>query len=83
MGDTPMIHDMSMMASLWKLTPQRLEPVFMSQMIPHHQGVIDMAKLAPERAAHQELKDLSKNVIDSQPGEIDQTNGWLSAWYGL
>ncbi len=83
MGDMPMMHDMSMMASLWKLTPQRLEAVFMSQMIPHHQGAIDMAKLVPERAAHQELKDLSKNVIDSQSGEIDQMNGWLSTWYSL
>lgn len=83
MGDMPMMHDMSMMASLWKLPPQRLEAVFMSQMIPHHLGAIDMAKLVPERAAHQELKDLSKNVIDSQSGEIDQMNGWLSDWYSL
>lgn len=83
MGDMPMMHDMSMMASLWKLTPQRLEAVFMSQMVPHHQGAIDMAKLVPERAAHQELKDLSKTIIESQSAEIEQMNGWLSSWYSL
>ncbi len=83
MGDMSMMHNMSMMASLSKLPPQRLEVVFMSQMIPHHQGAIDMAKLVPERAAHQELTDLSKNIIESQSGEIDTMNGWLSGWYSL
>jgi uncharacterized protein (DUF305 family) len=75
--------DMSMMESFWKLPPQRLEVVFMSQMIPHHQSAIEMAKLVPERAAHQELKDLAQNVITSQSSEIDQMNSWLSSWYGL
>ena len=56
---------------------------FALMMIPHHQSAIDMAKLVPERAAHQELKDLSKNVIDSQSGEIDKMNSWLANWYSL
>ena len=75
--------DMSMMESLWRLPPQRLEVVFMSQMIPHHQSAIEMAKLVPERAAHQELKELAQNVINSQSSEIDKMNGWLSNWYSL
>jgi uncharacterized protein (DUF305 family) len=82
-GDMSMMNDMSMMASFWKLPPQRLEAVFMSQMIPHHQGAIDMAKLVPDRAAHQELKDLAKNIIGSQSAEIDKMNDWLSSWYSL
>lgn len=82
-GGMPMMHDMSMMADLWKLPPQRLDAVFMAMMIPHHEGALDMAKLVPDRAAHQELKDLSKNIIDSQASEIDKLNGWLSSWYGL
>jgi uncharacterized protein (DUF305 family) len=75
--------DMSMMGDLWKLPPKRLEVVFMSQMIPHHQRAIDMAKLVPDRAAHQELKDLAKNIIESQSAEIDKMNNWLSTWYSL
>ena len=82
-SDMPMMHDMSMMADLWKLSGQRLDVVFMSMMVPHHQAAIEMAQLAPDRAAHQELKDLSKNIIDSQASEIDKMNGWLSSWYGL
>lgn len=83
MGDMSMMHNMSMMANMTKLPPQRLEAVFMSQMIPHHQGAIDMAKLVPDRAAHQELKDLAKTIIESQSAEMDRMNGWLSMWYGL
>ena len=83
MGDMSMMHNMSMMAMLGQLPPQRLDAVFMSMMIPHHQSATDMAKLVPERAAHQELKDLSKSIIDSQSGEIDKMNSWLATWYSL
>jgi uncharacterized protein (DUF305 family) len=83
MGQMPMMHDMSMMNDLSKLPPQRLEVVFLSQMIPHHQSAIDMANLVPERTAHQELKDLSKNIIASQSSEVDRMNSWLSSWYSL
>jgi uncharacterized protein (DUF305 family) len=75
--------DMSMMQSLWKLPPQRLEVVFLSQMIPHHQDAIDMAMLVPDRAAHQELKDLAKSIIQSQGDEITKMNNWLGSWYSL
>lgn len=83
MGDMSTMNDMSMMASLSKLPPQRLEVVFLSQMIPHHQSAIDMASLMPDRAAHQELKDLGKSIIQSQGDEISKMNGWLATWYSL
>lgn len=83
MGDISTMNDMSMMQSLWKLTPQRLEVVFMSQMIPHHQSAIDMANLVPDRASHQELKDLAQNIIRSQGEEIDTMNARLGSWYSL
>ena len=78
-----MMGEMSMMASFWKLPPNRLEVVFMSMMIPHHQSAIGMAQLVPERAVHQELKDLAGQIIASQAAEIGQMNAWLSGWYGL
>jgi uncharacterized protein (DUF305 family) len=55
----------------------------MSLMIPHHQGAIDMAMLVPERANHQELKDLAQTIVQSQGEEIGRMNGWLASWYGL
>ena len=43
---------------------------FVQAMIPHHQGAIDMAKLAQERADHEELKELADAIIEAQEGEI-------------
>ena len=82
-GQMPMMADMSMMADLAKLPPARLEAVFMSMMIPHHESAVRMAQLVPDRAAHQELKDLAGQIIVSQSAEISQMNTWLSSWYGL
>ena len=64
MAQMAMMHAMSMTESLEKLPPARLEVVFMSQMVPHHQSAIEMARLVPDRAAHQELKDLAKTIIE-------------------
>ncbi len=63
--------------------PGRLDVVFLSMMIPHHQSAIAMAKLVPDRASHQELKDLATGIISSQSAEIDKMNGWLQSWYSL
>ena len=72
-----------MLQQYGSLQGPRLDAVFMSLMIPHHQMAIDMANLAPQRAAHQELKDLASAIVSSQSAEIQEMNAWLSAWYGL
>ena len=43
---------------------------FAQMMITHHQGAIDMAKLAQERADHRELQELADAIIDAQEREI-------------
>jgi len=45
---------------------------FLDTMIVHHQGAIDMARLAATKAGHDELKNLSKEIITTQQAEIDQ-----------
>ena len=59
---------MPMMGGFWSLPPDQLDATFMTSMIAHHQGAIDMATLAEERAAHQEVKDLATSIITSQSG---------------
>jgi uncharacterized protein (DUF305 family) len=68
---------------LWNMPPPRLEVVFLSQMIPHHQRAVEMARLAPGRAGHQEIEDLARWIEQSQAYEIQQMNAWLAHWYGL
>jgi uncharacterized protein (DUF305 family) len=72
-----------MMQQYGSLPGPRLEAVFLSWMVPHHQAAVEMANLAPRRAAHQELKDLAASIVSSQSAEIQQMNGWLGSWYGL
>ncbi len=74
---------MGMMHMMAGLPPARLEAVFMSMMIPHHQDAIDMAELAASRAAHDELKALAQSIITTQGAEIATMTGWLRDWYGL
>jgi uncharacterized protein (DUF305 family) len=77
------MQEMAMMDALSTLPAPRLETVFLSMMIPHHQNAIEMAKLVPDRATHQELKTLAAKIIATQSGEIDQMNQLLASWYNL
>jgi uncharacterized protein (DUF305 family) len=45
---------------------------FIDAMVPHHQGAIDMAEVALENAEHQEIIELSRNIISSQQVEIEE-----------
>ena len=53
---------------------------FAQQMIVHHQGAIEMADLAPTRAASQSVKDLAVRIKAAQGPEIEQMQGWLTTW---
>lgn len=54
---------------------------FLTAMISHHQGAIEMAQMAQQMAEHQEIKDLADAIITAQQAEIEQMNGWLQAWF--
>lgn len=55
---------------------------FLDTMIAHHQGAIEMARLVGSRAQHDELRQLSRNMITRQQNEIDKMQGWRAKWYG-
>ncbi|MDR2061050.1 MAG: DUF305 domain-containing protein [Acinetobacter sp.] len=50
---------------------------FMRGMIPHHQVVIDMAKVALTYCYDSEVRMLAKNIILAQDIEIKVINAWL------
>jgi uncharacterized protein (DUF305 family) len=41
-------------------------------MVPHHQGAIAMARVALENAKHNEIKELSRNIVSTQQSEIEE-----------
>ena len=52
---------------------------FRLQMIPHHQGAIDMAKVAMRRAKDPWSRQLAESIIVEQQREIVQMRGWLQS----
>ena len=45
---------------------------FIDEMVPHHQGAVEMAEVALGNAEHEEVRQLSGNIISSQRSEIEE-----------
>ena len=50
---------------------------FVTMMIPHHQGAIDMAKALLLRTRDPELRNLAQGIITEQQNEIEVMRAWL------
>ncbi|MBA3960131.1 MAG: DUF305 domain-containing protein [Chloroflexi bacterium] len=58
------------------------DQAFIDMMVPHHQSASEMAKLAQDRAEHEELKTLAGEIIEAQEAEIAQMKSWREEWFG-
>jgi uncharacterized protein (DUF305 family) len=56
------------------------DKAFMAEMIVHHQGAVDMAKLAENNAKHDEIKKMSREIIAAQEAEIEEMKQWQIDW---
>lgn len=50
---------------------------FVRQMIPHHQGAVDMAKVQLQYGRDERLKDFNRWIIQAQEEEIGFMKQWL------
>ncbi len=50
---------------------ENVDQAFAEMMIDHHEGAIRMARLAEERAGHDEIKELAEDIIAAQQSEIE------------
>lgn len=56
------------------------DKAFISEMIIHHQGAIDMAQEAKKSAKHQEIKGMADDIIEAQSKEIEIMKSWQKEW---
>ena len=48
------------------------DEAFIDAMVPHHQGAIAMAEVALKNVEHEEIKELSRNIVSTQQSEIEE-----------
>lgn len=80
-GTTDSSMTMSQMtADLESKAGDDFDKAFIASMIDHHQGAIDMAKLAQNNAKHDEVKQLATDILAAQSKEIDMMQTWQTDW---
>ncbi len=63
-------------------TGDALDKAFIDEMIIHHEGAVEMAKLLLAGTARPELVKLGNDIISAQTGEIEMMRGWRAEWFG-
>ncbi len=72
---------MDMTANMQGKVGSELEKSFITEMIPHHQGAVDMANmLLKDPSVIPELKSFAEGIIKAQTAEISQMNEWLKKY---
>ena len=69
--------DMKMMHNMHVPYTGNPDVDFRTHMIPHHQGAVEMAKVALKHAKNPETKRMAQKIIDDQEKEITEMQEWL------
>lgn len=69
-----------MTAELKDKSGDEFDKAFIANMIVHHEGAVEMAKLSAKNAEHEEIKNLSKDIITAQENEIAEMKQWQMDW---
>lgn len=71
-----------MMTNLSGKTGDDFDKAFISEMIIHHEGAVEMAEAALVNAKHEEIMQMAHEIISAQTREIQQMKDWQRSWYG-
>ena len=76
-------HAMNMQADVDRLknAQEPFDLAFIDAMVPHHQSAIDAAQMVIDSAVHPEIRELARQIIETQQMEIDQMLNWRQKWY--
>lgn len=83
MGDDGIMQGMnSAMADLEALEGEDFEVAYVNQIIPHHQGALEMAQAVVDRAPNPEVREAAARIIEDQEREIGELTAFLRDTYG-
>jgi uncharacterized protein (DUF305 family) len=68
------------MKEMDEMEPEHFDSHFLKMMLPHHEGAIEMSRLALQNAEHPEIKKLAQDIINAQQPEITMMNKWQQEW---
>ena len=74
--------NMDMSSELAELEGEAFEVGFMSMMVAHHRGAVEMSEWILDRTENPDLRAAAEAIIAAQAPEITEMTGWLQAWYG-
>ncbi|EYB67245.1 hypothetical protein DEIPH_ctg046orf0047 [Deinococcus phoenicis] len=80
---TSMSHGMNDMGGLAGLSGKAFDRAYLSMMIAHHQGAVDMARAVQGRVKDAQVKTWVANVIRDQTREISDMSTWLKPLGGV
>lgn len=80
--DQPTTQSGSHMMQDGTMMGQNIDQHFIVQMIPHHEGAIEMAKIALERSKRPEILSLANGIIAAQEKENRDMRSWYQSWFG-
>ena len=82
--DAPEADYEPMMSDLSDLSGDRLDRVFLQEMVPHHMMAVMSSQqlLVRGLADHDEVADLARTIRADQRAEIHTMVRWLRSWFG-
>ena len=58
-----------------KVTGNRIDRAFVTEMVPHHQSAVEMGELAQRHGERLQIKQLAQDIIAAQNAEIERMRG--------
>ncbi len=84
MGSMPgMHHSAAQGAPLADLSGKAFDRAFLSMMLVHHQGAVDMSQAVLKSAKDAQVKTWTADIVRVQQREITQMQGWLGTLGGV
>ena len=63
-------------------TADPFDRAFVDEMVPHHEGAVEMAQALLKRTDDPELEKLAQAIVDAQKREIEEMNAFRTEKYG-